>query len=464
MRVFRISLSLLLLFSIAWSLSGVDFLQASNLVSSVFFFAGAVTAAVGILGWRWLPFIAILTGTIPSILSNEFSLTDPQTLLGSVRVLGVYGALGFYLRYIWFLFDARFSVRVAIHFVASSLIACFLAAFVAIKFTHSGVFEESAYGYVFFSFWSGDIAGVIITVPLVYLLHEYLPNIWRERKLQINTESTITGFFLCFLVASIVSFFVAWLPVLLSTRTPIPMLLFLPILVCGIRHGAITGFFVSSVSSLCYVLTLNLLGVDISQPIDIYVIFSVGSAIALIAGAARDDNLYALAQAFIDPLTGLPNRRAIADRIEQAILRAKRNGTQVAIMYLDLDRFKQVNDTLGHDAGDNLLLQVTYRIKKSIRSSDTFGRLGGDEFVLIISDILDSNINCFATKILSEISKPFNLDGPTVDISASIGIAIYPDDADSLERLRTIADSAMYEAKNAGRNQFYRANKNVDNM
>jgi diguanylate cyclase (GGDEF)-like protein/PAS domain S-box-containing protein len=160
-------------------------------------------------------------------------------------------------------------------------------------------------------------------------------------------------------------------------------------------------------------------------------------------------------QAHIDLLTGLPNRRLFKDRLQQALVNAHRQEQQLALMFFDLDHFKYINDTLGHDAGDDLLIQATQRIQMCIRESDTLARPGGDEFTLIMGDLHDPNgVNRVAQSILEVMAQPFKLKKESCYISISIGIAMYPDDAENADELLNKADQAMYAAKKLGRSQF----------
>ena len=159
-------------------------------------------------------------------------------------------------------------------------------------------------------------------------------------------------------------------------------------------------------------------------------------------------------QANFDNLTGLPNRHMFQDRLEQEIKKSHRAGLQMALLFIDLDRFKEINDTLGHDMGDVLLLETANRIGKCVRESDTVARLGGDEFTVILSEVDDTkNVERVAQSILKILAEPFQLGDEVGYISASIGITLYPNDADSIEDLLKNADQAMYVAKSQGRNQ-----------
>lgn len=185
----------------------------------------------------------------------------------------------------------------------------------------------------------------------------------------------------------------------------------------------------------------------------------VGSVVAFNDITQRKQTEEALHQlAYYDSLTRLPNRQLFNDRLGQALGDAKRRHRLVALMLLDLDRFKVVNDTMGHEAGDMLLQEISGRLKNSIRANDTVARLGGDEFALIFADVGESkHIAQLAQKVLSQFETPVIIEGREVFSGASIGIAFYPSDTDNAEALLKFADSAMYHAKELGRNnyQFY---------
>jgi len=159
--------------------------------------------------------------------------------------------------------------------------------------------------------------------------------------------------------------------------------------------------------------------------------------------------------AHYDVLTKLPNRTLFADRFTQAIARSKRNKTLLAVGFLDLDGFKPVNDTYGHDTGDKILIEVAARITATIRENDTISRHGGDEFSLLLSDLTSLNQCEQAMKRLhQEISKPYLISDHTIVIGASSGFTIYPLDSGEPETLLRHADQAMYQAKQAGKNCY----------
>ncbi|MBT7085355.1 MAG: GGDEF domain-containing protein [Desulfobacterales bacterium] len=156
-----------------------------------------------------------------------------------------------------------------------------------------------------------------------------------------------------------------------------------------------------------------------------------------------------------DKLTDLPNRTLFADRLNQALIQSKRYKRKFALLFIDLDKFKSVNDTLGHDAGDKLLIKVSERLKSCVRESDTIARIGGDEFTIILSTITTSdNAETVAGIIVKKLADPFTIKGNETQIGASIGISVFPKNGDNTEILLKKADDAMYLAKKQGKNNY----------
>ena len=165
-----------------------------------------------------------------------------------------------------------------------------------------------------------------------------------------------------------------------------------------------------------------------------------------------------------DTLTTLPNRLLFMDRLTQSLNHAKRHDNLVALMFLDLDRFKNINDTLGHPVGDSLLQELSSRLQKHLRDEDTIARLSGDEFAILLNDVQNlDDIPLIANKLLHQVGKPFMIEGRELFVTSSIGVAIYPADGDNPDTLLRNADTAMYQAKNKGRDNFcfYTPNMNA---
>ena len=179
-------------------------------------------------------------------------------------------------------------------------------------------------------------------------------------------------------------------------------------------------------------------------------------AVAL-ANSKWEEKLYE--QAHYDLLTSLPNRFLFKDRLEQAIKRAERSNTNVAVMFIDIDKFKTINDTLGHSVGDVVIENVAALLLNCVRKYDTVARFGGDEFLIVIPDIKDIDLvikesSRVASRILKHLSKPFTIKNREIFTSASIGITVYPNDGDNYETILMNADAAMYQAKASGRNNY----------
>jgi len=162
-----------------------------------------------------------------------------------------------------------------------------------------------------------------------------------------------------------------------------------------------------------------------------------------------------------DPLTGLANRRLLADRMAMALVHAHRNKSAMAVLYLDLDGFKQINDTLGHGVGDTLLKMVAERLVATVREEDTVARVGGDEFIIALWHVSGSDYaTTAASRAIEAVSHPYIIDGTFVSITISAGVSIYPDHGEDADTLMKSADLALYEAKSVGKNAYRVAGRN----
>jgi diguanylate cyclase (GGDEF)-like protein len=184
--------------------------------------------------------------------------------------------------------------------------------------------------------------------------------------------------------------------------------------------------------------------------------FLAAAASVLSAGLKRiesESRLAFLAQ--FDPLTGLPNRALLSDRFAQMIVQARRRGAQLGVLFVDLDEFKLVNDSLGHAGGDELLKEAARRLQAGVRAGDTVARIAGDEFAIVLADLARAeDAAMVAQKLIERLSAPVAVGGHELFVSASIGVALFPADGEDVETLLGAADAAMYRAKQAGRNSF----------
>ena len=226
---------------------------------------------------------------------------------------------------------------------------------------------------------------------------------------------------------------------------------------CEASNGVSTNWlaFTVTASTLC-VLTMTLIYSMLDARYDLQE-FQLKASLerAELSASLADVNERLLTLATEDALTGLPNRSALIERLERAILEARRNGTTFTLMFMDLDGFKTVNDSLGHTAGDRLLKAFSRQLVQGLRHEDTVARLSGDEFVVLLERLsFQQDIAPIAEGILDRMQQDFMIDGTPLRVTASIGIAVYPGDGESVEHLLKNADTAMYEAKHQGRNTY----------
>ena len=177
--------------------------------------------------------------------------------------------------------------------------------------------------------------------------------------------------------------------------------------------------------------------------------------VRLLHDAAREQARMLESMALQDPLTGLANRRLLPETMWMAIAHGRRNKSAMAVLYLDLDGFKAVNDTLGHAAGDLLLKNVAERLVHAVREEDTVARVGGDEFMIVLWHVIGfEDTSMVAAKLIEAIAQPYDIEGHTVTVTTSVGAAVYPMHGEDSDALMKSADAALYEAKRAGKNTY----------
>jgi diguanylate cyclase (GGDEF)-like protein len=434
---------------IAWHISGQ--FEVGPEISALFLTVGVTASVAMFLGLVWLP-VAYLAD---QIVAGTIDLTGLTALH-----FFVYGSLGLYLRRAWFLKNRRFSLGVAVQFVVLSLVATLATAALELWVRSWHALGPQEAKHLFLSLWGGDFAGLIIGLPLILLLRNAaagyreggLARLWemlgKTRPFPVATHAV-----LAFCLALIL----AWLPSALQTRADLHMLMLFPLVLAALTHGAAVAFVVTGIMFSTYLLAGQHFGTHLGQPVEVQLMVAVSAAVALLAGAARDDREHEWRHAHVDALTGVPNRRMLADRMEQAWRRARRTAGRFAVLCLDLDQFKDINDTLGHDAGDQLLVLVAERMQGCLRAYDTVARTGGDEFVIVLPDLRDAaGAETVAAKILREFERPFQLGVHTITASTSIGIAVYPDDGGDPETLQRHADAALCALKAGAKGTFRR--------
>jgi diguanylate cyclase (GGDEF)-like protein len=314
----------------------------------------------------------------------------------------------------------------------------------------SGLITADEYWRNLQHWWMGDILGIAFIAPLILVWRE-LPDWFVRRRLL----EAVTLFGISFLAGQAI--FLDWFYDLVGhINRGYWMYLFVSL--AAVRfglHGALLVILMAVTQALVGAIDgLGFFGTDIAdtQLTNFWVYTMVLVVVGLAQATSIDERKR---QATYDSLTGLPNRRLFQDRLEQELLKAQRDKTALALLFIDLDSFKEVNDTLGHHLGDMLLVAAARRIRSCVRKSDSVARLGGDEFTVILPNLSRFyRAERVATEIIDSLGKSFKLHDEVVYVSGSIGITVFPEDGMSYADLLKHADQAMYAAKNQGRNRF----------
>ncbi|NEX19924.1 GGDEF domain-containing protein [Thiorhodococcus mannitoliphagus] len=425
--------------------------EVNHYISAIYF-PPAVTVAVSMmLGAGYWPVMYLAIASMAVVIYGL-----PFAGLGYLEVLRelvVYGLTGLALRPAWMAKDRRPTLNNTSRFIGIAFLASLVSTLLVPYTLPEPLLED---GERLLAFLGGDFAGIMIGVPLILLLRRLVLLLFGRVTLEADWRLVAVGS-LHGLVSCALAVFVAWLPTALGVETRmLALLMVVPIILTGLSSGILIGLMAAILSSLVYLAADHQWSSQPITAIEIQMIFTISAAAALLSGAAQSDRLHEWEKGNFDALTGLPNRRMLSDRMEREWLRAQRNGGRMGILYIDLDRFKQVNDTLGHDAGDQLLVEAAERIRQCVRASDTVARIGGDEFLVLLSDLADAaSADHVATKIRRAVAIPFALGQARApaQVSASIGIAIYPDHGADPELLKLYADAAMYQKKIGEREQ-----------
>jgi diguanylate cyclase (GGDEF)-like protein len=448
--------ALFLCYWLAWQASALFEVQPH--VSALYLSAGLTTAVGMIGGWRYLPaaFVAICVVR---------QLTMPGPLLegidwgGALRQALVYGGTGMLLRARWRAMPVRLTLADAVHFVLLAFAASSVSAAATLFIPPFDTLPASELGAVFLSFWGGDFAGLLLGLPAIVLAWNRLHRSPAKGGADADAPTapihglrSPAGLIGLALGVSLLSLL---LPQLTQSEAKLGILVLFPVLLAGLMRGVLMGCLVAALVCAIQILAGRLLGLPVDGVLDLQLVLAMSAATALLAGAAHDDKHFEWQHANFDLLTGLANRHRFQDQLEHELQRTARSGQPMALMYIDLDGFKAVNDRLGHHAGDLLLQQVAGRLRECVRETDMVARLGGDEFAIILPDLKELSItDRIGQAVLDRLQQPFDLEGNTARISASIGIAHWPTDGRTPTELIHHADRAMYEAKRLGHNRL----------
>lgn len=443
---------------LSWQLSAL--FEVHPNVSALYFTAGATMAVAILLGWRYLGLSLLTLCLLQALAFPEVGLLDLDWQ-GALRQVLVYGLAGLLFRSIWLSDGFRLSLPIAMRFLLVAFASSLMSAMITLWIPPFNSLPPELVADVFFSFWGGDFAGVMVTVPIILVLHRAF-TLLADKPVRfwpglIGEYAGLRDVLWLSAMGVAVTVFAIVTPKLLDSDARIDVLILLPVLLAGLLRGSLSGFAVAMMVCLLEVFARPMLGMPVGPSIDLQLLIVMSAAVALLAGAAHDDKQFEWRRANFDALSGLANRSRFEDRLALELKRAARHCKPLALLYLDLDGFKAVNDTFGHRAGDELLREAGRRLSAAVRETDTVARLGGDEFAIILAELGDPEaVDRLAETLLAEIARPYQLGADTARISVSVGIAFQPRDGNTAVGLMHAADQAMYAAKARGKNRFMR--------
>lgn len=445
-----------LVFLLAWHAAAV--FEVRPYVSALYFACGVTFAVAVLLGWKYLPgvyFAAVFA------YHTSFSAVPLPDLnwIAPLRQTLIYGLAGLSIRHLWLSEGFRLTLPIAFRFLLTALVASLLSATAAIQMDPFSGLPQEAKADVFFSFWGGDFAGVMVTVPILLMLNELVKHVRSPRPelwlASISDLARLRDGVLLIAFGFVMTLLVILLPPLFDSDVRVDILALLPVLVAGLTRGAIVAFVVAMLVSLLEVFVRPWLGIPVGMSIDVQLLIAMNAAVALLAGAAHDDKAYAWDKANHDSLTGLANHSCFIDRLNQEVLRTQRTRQPFALIYIDLDGFKDINDQFGHVAGDEVLRKIAERLRHHVRASDTVARLGGDEFAIILSDARHkADLERLAEALIAQLDQPVSLDEQAVQVTASLGLVIADPESAVATVLMNQADMAMYASKKRGKNRY----------
>jgi len=445
-RLYFIRVTLLaLLYFISGSIS-FSIAQNESIITIVIFAAeGFALASVLLFGRSLWP--GIFIGQLALALSTGLALL-PSLLIAATNSAEAIMAVVLFYRLGLHKTLASLRDVIGLILLITLVLQPFSTLFGTLALFVSGAFPEQEYLQVAFTWWFGNTMGQLLITPLLLLLYHC-------RKNFHPLEIASVMLFFALLYYLLVSLFMIEHVALLMTIT---LLLTLLLTIYRDMLYGLIATLTLSVTALTLA-HLNQTVNSIDHLIDINFFILAHILLVLTIGTLFREKEEAKERlqsiAHYDYLTGIPNRHLLEESVHEAIHRSEKNNELSAICFLDLDGFKEVNDTLGHDAGDEVLKRVVSRIQSQIRHHDRLVRLGGDEFVLILSDLKHTEeIAPLLERILRAVDRPIDLGEQAVSVSLSIGVAHYPVDATSCEQLVKAADQAMYRAKAEGKNRF----------
>ncbi|RZU98910.1 diguanylate cyclase domain-containing protein [Spiribacter vilamensis] len=438
-----------------WVLNQVAYFFAVQKGLSAFYPpSGFAMFLVYYLGPRYLPvhFLAILAGGLPQ---RDLLNYNIDMLVPDLRQFIIYAAAGLILRKVTKGGDVFQS-----GFLYSAIAASIVTAMLSSIFFNLDIDEPlSSYSLAWVAstspFFVGNLTGAVFILPLFMLFVHARKTGMGRLKSDVLCEFFATDRMLALFFVFALAFTFVSLGGVSQGFSNYYYFLIIPMIWASVKWGLCPGLvyvFLGNLFAFFLYITYDQSGYT---SLEGQVIFCVSVISSIFIGLAHKEKTTLYMQSMYDELTGLPNMRLFKDISHSMIASASRKGNSGALLFVDIDGFKPINDDLGHQAGDHLLRQIADRLKNCLRGSDIVARVGGDEFVIQLDDIKSNNgAETVALNVIDNVSRPFYCNGAMATVGASVGIAIYPQHGDDMETLIGKADEAMYSAKRSGKNVF----------
>lgn len=442
------SLVLVLLYFVLWQLASVSFLELTPGVSAFYPAAGVILFFAYRYGAAYIPsaFLAALLGTLP--MDPFWDWAAFQYLMALRQVL-VYALCGLLLRWVQLFQLPILRLRDVSILLVSVMVTTLISAAVSVSILrqYTGL-PASATEATFLSFWIGDMAGVLMFMAAASLFVDYYDR--KKSYFDIFETERVRPLFVLFLVVAIATLFFV-LTGLEEAASRFGYLILLPIAWAASYYGMRFALWAAIGVNLAAVGVYVLLDLHSYPAFDLQILFTATLAMAMFLGAIIEERKLALFDAAHDPLTHLLNRRAFFHQGSALIERCKRQQRNLALLMIDLDHFKRINDTWGHQVGDQVLIKVAECCRKVCRQTDIHGRLGGEEFALLLDDATPEQAMVVAERLRLTVER-LVIPATREHITTSIGLSHLVAQDDDIERLLRDADRALYEAKSKGRN------------
>ncbi|WP_298449824.1 diguanylate cyclase [uncultured Marinobacter sp.] len=438
-----------------WLLNQVAYLFTVAEGVSIFYPpSGFAMLLIYLFGAKYLPvfFFAILIGGLPQRDVFNYNL---DMLIPDLRMFLIYGTAGLILGKLnpeKQKLGATFYYTLMLIIIATALLSSAIFVMVSsdIGSTLSTRWREQVP-----LFFVGNLTGALTALPIFTLYLYIKSNGWKCLKRTITDEILRPDKLTVFLIIISLSFFVVFLGKFSENYSSYYYLILVPIIWTSVKWGLGCGLMYAFIGNLFTLSFYVLFGYSYYGMLEVQLIFAMSIISTVLIGLVHEQKDIFYEESIYDELTGLANMRLFRKLSASMIANAERNGETVALLFVDIDGFKALNDTFGHKAGDQALEKIGKLLKSSLREADFVARFGGDEFIIQLNGgVSEEDAGAVASSIINSMTKPFHFDNGVATIGASIGISIYPKDGANVDTLISKADKAMYAAKKSGKNCF----------